>query len=115
MDKKSIDNAIDIINNAIKNNISIKKSCIDCGFGDTYVKNVKSSIIKEYDKDWVKGEDYKRFFNVYDEFYNSTNKNDGQYENKTNPINKISQTEKNNVLNIDYTANSSYPKGHIKT
>ena len=115
MNKKRIDNAINIINNAIKNNISIKKSCIDCGFGDTYVKNVKSLIIKEYDKGWVSSEDYKRFFNVYDMFYNSIDKDNGKCEYKTNPINKISQTEKNNVLNIEYTANSSYPKGHIKT
>ena len=47
MDKRRIENAINIIQYSMKEGVSIKKSAKRNGFGDTYVKNVKSSLLKE--------------------------------------------------------------------
>ena len=48
MTKERIQTAVDIINYAIKNNISVKESCVKCGYADTYVKNVKAIIYDKY-------------------------------------------------------------------
>jgi len=113
MDINRINNAIRIVEYAINKNTSVKKACIENGFGSTYVKNIKAKIIEKYDKGLVGKSEYDSFFNVYDK-YISFNKKEPMVG-KNILGNKLSKEEKNNKLDINYSSNSSYPKGHIKT
>jgi hypothetical protein len=47
MDKRRIATAVAIINHAVSYNTSIKKACVQCGYSDTYVKNVKRELYLE--------------------------------------------------------------------
>ena len=125
MDKKRIGNAINIINHAIDNNISVQKASIEYGFGNTYVKNIKALIIKDYNDGLLDKTEYDSFFNEYNKYIYNNNKpklknniqNNNKIQNNISTIanNKLSQKESNNIMDIDYSCNSSYPKGHIKT
>ena len=48
MDKKRILKAKEIVEYALKNDVSVKKACTEFGFGNTYVKNIKAKLI-----DWM--------------------------------------------------------------
>ena len=49
MTEKRIEKAIEVINYAIENNISVKEASTKCGYANTYVKNVKAVLIDEYE------------------------------------------------------------------
>lgn len=114
MNKNSILNAVKIINYAIDNNVSVRNASVECGFGNTYVKNVKSRLIDEHKNGLVYSDDYNLFFDAYKTYKKSFEKNN-QISLITTPQNKISQKENDKNIDIEYTSNSSYPKGHIKT
>lgn len=115
MDKKRILKAKEIVEYALKNDVSVKKACTEYGFGNTYVKNIKAKLIKEYDNGLISKADYDLFFNTYNNYLKKNNaiKDNDQFKNIIN--NKLTKKETNNNIDIDYTSNSSYPKGHIKT
>ena len=50
MKKDRIENAIDIIDYAIKNGVAVTKASTHFGYRDTYVKNVKK-LVKELNKE----------------------------------------------------------------
>lgn len=114
MDINRIKKAANIVKYAIENNISITKSCVENGFGNTYVKNTKAQIINEKNKGLLTKNSYDLFFNVYNKYINQVEKNE-QIKKGDIVGNKLSKEQKNNNLDINYTSNSSYPKGHIKT
>jgi hypothetical protein len=68
MQKKRIEKAIDVINYAIKNGISVKAASLMNGFSDTYIKNTKSCIIEEYSNNTMGDEEYDQFMSKYNEY-----------------------------------------------
>lgn len=60
--------AIDILDYSIKNNISIKKSCMVFGVSDTYVKNVKADLSADVEINNKSKEEYDLIMKKYDQF-----------------------------------------------
>ena len=118
MTKQRIEKAIEIINYAIKNQISVTEASVKCGFADTYVKNVKAVVQEKYENGTLDDE----LFSMFDEAYK--NYQDGSLFAKTKSLeippelpkgtNKTTFNSKNeNEAEVEWT--SSYPDNHIKT
>jgi len=48
--QKRIENAVEIIEYAIKNQVSVKEASVRCGFSDTYVKNIKAMVLQKFEE-----------------------------------------------------------------
>lgn len=122
MTEKRINNAIEVINYAIQNNISVKEASIKCGFADTYVKNVKAVLKEKYENDTISDELFSSFMDVYEE-YEKTRKKNENIENdvisdKLPEDVKSEQTtykENGDDATFEWKGNDSYPIDHIKT
>jgi hypothetical protein len=71
MENKRIKNGIKIINYAIVNKISVGKASVKCGFSPTYVKNVKSDLKDELNRNCISGDNVeycKEFFNLHEKY-----------------------------------------------
>jgi len=132
MNIKRIENAVNIINYAISNNISVSEASVKFGYYKTYVKNIKLEIFDLYNKDLIDYEIFALFNNTYEKYLNNKkfininndsiknkikNKNlqdDGTYEstlidsNNNIIISQITQIDNNS------SSNSNSIK-HIKT
>jgi len=60
--------AIDILDYSIKNNLSLAKSCKIFGVSDTYVKNVKSDIVANFEINSSSNDEYDLIMRKYNEF-----------------------------------------------
>lgn len=77
MTKERIENAIEIINYAIQNNISVKESSIKGGYADTYIKNIKMVLLEKYENSTIEDELFSFFMDAYKKYENNR-KNDSQ-------------------------------------
>lgn len=125
MKRERIENAIKVIDYAIKNQISVKEASVKCGYSDTYVKNIKALVYEQYDNGTLDDEDFDFFLDAYEEYKNDRHNK----ENKDNVIEKNKPTdipsaknsedlkyeEKDNKATIDWTSGFNYPANHIKT
>jgi hypothetical protein len=134
MRKERIENAVDIINYAIKNNISVKEASVKCGFSDTYVKNTKADVFKLREKGILKDELFKLFNEAYKK-YEKGDKNQGVHYvtgvTTTNvgylsteppkdlpPTTTGEQTKfsvNGDEAEIEWKSGENYPDNHIKT
>jgi hypothetical protein len=73
MTKERIEKAVEIINYAIKNQISVKEASVKCGCSDTYVKNTKAVVYEKYDNGTLEDE----LFTLFDEKYKEYTSNRG--------------------------------------
>jgi hypothetical protein len=71
MKRCTIENAIEIINYAIKYQISVKEASVRCGFANTYVKNVKRGVAR-----FEKNNDLHHLFDDAYQKYIQSNKKD---------------------------------------
>ena len=79
MKRQRIEKAVEVLNYAIKNQVSAKEACVKCGFSDTYVKNTKADVHKTYKKGRLSLELYDLFFNTYNKYAQfAVNTNGGQ-------------------------------------
>ncbi len=128
MRKERIENAVDIINYAIKNNISVKEASVKCGFSDTYVKNTKADVLNLHEKGILKDELFKLFDDAYKRYENSQNSkintsvteftNDENPPEDLPPITTGEQTKftvNGNNGEIEWKSGASYPADHIRT
>jgi len=134
MTEKRIDRAIEIINYAIQNQITVTEASVKCGFAYTYVKNVKALVYEEYDKDILSDELFNKFVEAYERY----EKGDIEFDKEnTKPqvnvnvdttqmpaeLRKIPQGEKtefkneddDNEATVSWTWNQNYPPDHVKT
>jgi hypothetical protein len=65
MDTKRIDKAIEIINYAIQNQITVTEASVKCGRAYTYVKNIKALVYENYENQNLDDEDFNRFVEAY--------------------------------------------------
>jgi len=68
MTKERIEKAIEIINYAIKNKISVKEASVKCGFADTYVKNIKALVYEKYENGTLEDEYFTLFNDAYKQY-----------------------------------------------
>jgi hypothetical protein len=127
MERKRIEKAVDVINYAIKNHISVKEASKQCGFSDTYVKNIKALVYELYEE----GELEKDLFQLFDEaykeyaYYRGFGTKEDEItieETKPNDIppavngkDQIIFDQKGTQASIIWNGDESYPKNHIKT
>ncbi|MFA5207112.1 MAG: hypothetical protein WC428_00280 [Candidatus Paceibacterota bacterium] len=126
MRKERIEKAVEIINYAIKNQISVKEASKKSGFADTYVKNIKALVYELYED----GELEKELYILFDEAYKlyayyrgfGIKEDDAITESKkpddippsTNGED-LKYSEKGNEATIEWKSGSNYPTDHIKT
>lgn len=125
MTKERIEKAVEIINYAIQNQISVKEASVACGYADTYVKNIKAVVYDKYENGTLEDELFTLFDNAYQGYMG--NKGFGLKEesisegNKPNDIppttngEKTTYTEKGNAADIEWVGGRNYPPDHIKT
>jgi len=126
MKKERIEKAVEIINYAIQNQISVKEASVKCGMSDTYVKNVKALVHELYEE----GELEKDLFQQFDEAYKqyAYYRGFGIKEDETIIESKkpddippstngedLKYSEKGNEATIEWKSGSNYPADHIKT
>ena len=137
MTEKRIEKAIEVINYAIENNISVKEASTKCGYANTYVKNVKAVLIEEYKNGTVDDELFSPFVDAYEKYdagkKPKTTKEKNVVSNAPKGLpsavlgeqttysengNKAEFEWKGNDFNNEIfgrTGNESYPLNHIKT
>ena len=115
-----VEKAIEVINYAINNNISVKEASVKCGYADTYVKNVKAIIYGKYENNTLEDELFNKFNEAYTRYINPMNEESIINEKPKNipTANNGEQTTFNvdgNSATIEWKAGSNYPVDHIKT
>lgn len=134
-----IDKAIEVINYAIKNKISVREASIKCGHSFTYVKNVKALVYDLYKNNAISPELYTKFDMAYRKyqanrifesvspektsfvFVSGTTGNATTVTLSAADIPKISEgehtkfTENGDEASADWTWNQNLPPDHIKT
>lgn len=131
MTKERIETAVEIINHAIKNQISVKEASKQWGYADTYVKNIKAIVYEKYENGTLEDE----FFTLFDEAYKKYSqymgfglKNEEQQlsfvpaeQEKPQDIPATSGGEQTkftangNKAEAEWKSGSNYPADHIKT
>jgi hypothetical protein len=105
MKSKRIDKAIEIINYAIQNQITVTEASVKCGFAYTYVKNVKAQVYEKYGNGNLNDELFNRFVTAYERY----EKNDTKTTNLTESAKfvKISDPtkEKEHFVRIENISN----------
>lgn len=109
--------AIEIIDYATKNGVSINSASKEFGFSRTYVKNIKADIIDQFENGKLNENDFNVFKETYDNYLNNRSVRDVTIKDVIEPMEKeklnISGNEKN--INIEWKVGDNYPKDHIKT
>ena len=139
MTKERIEKAVEIINYAIKNQISVWEASVKCGYAASYVKNIKALVYQKYSEDTLEDELFNLFNTAYLTYVN--NKGFGLKEETTieepdkpndlppkiNGDEKINFEQHGDKGTIDFRTmipvvvgnpadgTESYPKNHIKT
>lgn len=124
MTKERIEKAVEIINYAIQNQISVKEASVACGYADTYVKNIKAVVYEKYENGTLEDEFFTLFDNAYQRYVNNMGfgtKIEFSETQKPNDIpptsngEKTNYTEKGNIADIEWVGGRNYPPDHIKT
>jgi hypothetical protein len=68
MTSERIDRAVEVINYAIKNQISITEASKQCGYADTYVKNVRAVVFDLYKNNAIEDELFNKFNEANDRY-----------------------------------------------
>lgn len=124
MENKRIESAVRIINHAIKYNISLKKASVECGYSDTYVKNVKMELFFERQHGIVSSGDVSPLIEALNNY--NLRKTDIKKESLSNieyirkkPATTTGEqtqfTEEKNEATIEWVSGSNYAPNHIKT
>lgn len=123
-----IENAVKIINFAIRNQMSVKKASVKYGFSDTYVKNVKALVNDKFENGKLEIKIYNIFHNAYDDYISikelSATKSESKDEsvlepNKPKNLPKAGNRKifrsKGDETEIEWVGSDNYPQDHVKT
>ena len=88
MTRQRIENAVEVIDYAIKHNISVKEASVKCGYASTYVKNVKAILKEKYDNDTIDDELFSFFMDKYNDYDALRNVGDDNNDNNINITSK---------------------------
>ena len=111
MTKERILNAIEVIEYAIKNGVSVKEASVKCGYAGTYVKNVKRAVNQAYDNGTIDDVDYDMFMEAYE---NYSNVKSMDQETTVKDIEEPITEEKIEVIEMGDTATVNWKNGSPK-
>jgi hypothetical protein len=122
MNKERIEKAVEIINYAIDNGVSVKHASVICGRSNTYVKNVKADLMFRHLSGNLDKNLFELFQNAYKRYADSNDETTQKIieENKpadipsSNGQTLIYQEDGNNA-DIEWKSGSNYSSDHIKT
>lgn len=124
MTNERIEKAIEIINYAIKNQISVKEASVRCGCSDTYVKNTKAVVYEKYDEGSLTDEQFTLFDTAYKKYTENSGLGlkTGKLSEQKKPADipstvsgeKITFDQSGDKASLNFTGEESYPKNHIK-
>lgn len=123
MTKERIEKAIDVINYAIENNITVKEASVKSGYANSYVKNIRALIYEKYNDGLLEDELFSMFNDKYDQYIKnksqkniSNNSGNNKNDNKNQSINKKNKTvfvkKNDNEAEVEWVGNT---KNRIKT
>ena len=123
MRKERIEKAVEIINYAILNKISVKEASVVCGYSDTYVKNTKALVYELYDGNQLTDELFDLFDTAYSLYKGFSAKEEETITESKKPNDippstsneKTEFSEKGNEATIEWKSGSNYPANHVKT
>ena len=132
MKRQRIEKAVEVIQYAIKNQVSVKEASVKCGLSDTYVKNVKADVKKAYKANRLSQVLHDKFFNPYMEYCNtfvgtkadtdrkapvSSSKVEEPNKPKDLPKagNRESFRDKGYEADFEWVGGGNYPKDHVRT
>lgn len=116
MKKERIEKAVEVINHAIQNNMSVKEASVKMGYADTYVKNIKALVYDEYDAGTLEDELFALFDTAYQEYRGKGNKTDEPIpEPKSSTGEQTIFTQQGDTASAEWKSGSNYPADHIKT
>jgi len=129
MQKERIESAVEVIDFAINNNVSVKQASVKCGFADTYIKNIKGAILALYDNNQIDDELFSMFFDKYNQYLAKGNGfiNNDAFTTQAHEMKKDFQKLKDNIstnskisqagnkAEFEWKGGSNYPVDHIKT
>lgn len=128
--QKRIENAIEIIEYAIKNQVSVKEASVRCGFSDTYVKNIKAMVIQRFEEGELPISLYNLFFSKYNNYVDMKDFVKPEEPKKLNTTivsepnkpkdlptggNRESFRERGNEAEYEWVGGSNYPLDHVRT
>ena len=124
--QERIERAVEIIEYAIKNQVSVKEASVRCGFSDTYVKNIKAMVYQRFESGDLN-------INLYNMFQKSHLNYVNMKGSVVNPISTIGVSEPNkpkdipkasgresfkkngNEAKYEWIGRNNYPHDHVKT
>lgn len=125
--QERIENAVEVIQYAIKNQVSVKQASVRCGFSDTYVKNIKAMVNQKFAEGELDLKLYKKFQDTYESYVNMKDFTD-QPETTTMGVSepnkpkdlpksgsKETYRERGNEAEIEWIGGSNYPADHVHT
>jgi len=129
MNRERIEKAVEIINYAIQNQISVKEASVKCGFADTYVKNIKALVYEKYENGTLEDESFTLFDDAFKQYtnYKSFGVKEVKIENEIdlNLNNKkpaelpseegLKFYQNDDEGYVEWVSGSNYPADHIKT
>lgn len=71
--EERVNKAINVLDYAIRNNISAKKASKENGYSETYVKNIKIISKEKFEENILDKKLYNALMNKFEEYYNSKN------------------------------------------
>jgi hypothetical protein len=127
--EERIEKAIEIIEYAIKNQMSVKEASVKCGFSDTYVKNIKAMVKHSFEEGDLNidlydmfNEPYKIYINQYPKYVeNRPHPNNTEVIESNKPDNlpktgnRESFREKGNEAEYEWVGADTYSSDHVKT
>ena len=128
MNKERIEKAVEVINYAIKNQITVKEASVKCGYSDTYVKNIRAVVSEKYENGVLDDELFDLFNTAYSAYLHGGSAGWTKLFNTEvvvpNPSSrsvtptteeKLSYSENGNEATMEWKTGSNYPADHIKT
>jgi len=130
MKRQRIENAVEVIDYAIKNQVSVKEASVKCGLSDTYIKNVKADVYKSRKKGTISDTNYNMFETVYAKYRDGfvlqttpqlvqSTPSKALEPNKPRDIPKTGNRESfktdGNDADFEWVGSSNYSKDHVHT
>jgi len=125
--QERIENAVEVIQYAIKNQVSVKQASVRCGFSDTYVKNIKAMVNQKFSEGELSANLYNMFQKPYQDYINMKDFTD-QPETTTMGIsetdkpkdlpkagNRETYRENGNEAEYEWVGGSNYSSDHVRT
>jgi len=114
MTSKRIENAKQIIKNAIKNGTYVSKESVEFGFSETYVKNVKADLTKLYNEEQISDGIYHDFMTLYAKYMESVRMYESEDE-LPNVLPEEEGMEDKPSVPLSKTGIEQFDKGNQKT